>query len=165
MPHFIVPKFFSFIITVHDSNSKNETEKCETNESKTKNLNRPNENKSHKKSSSNKSKNKCNKIVKNAAKNNNETIEKKTVDPIENSEKIHLQKTQLNIELKEVQSFGSVDLIPVTNTTKSELKVHEKPVKNFVEITPLVNSQNEKAPLEKSCGLVQQKEQSSSQGF
>lgn len=55
------------------------------------------------------------------------------------------QKPQLNTlpELKEVQSFGSVDLIPVSNATKHDPKVHEKPVKNFVEITPLISSRNE----------------------
>lgn len=46
-------------------------------------------------------------------------------------------------ELKEVQSFGSVDLIPVSNTAKQDPKVHEKPVKNFVEITPLISAQND----------------------
>lgn len=55
------------------------------------------------------------------------------------------QKSQLNTlpDLKEVQSFGSVDLIPVSNATKQDPKVHEKPVKNFVEITPLISAQNE----------------------
>lgn len=68
-------------------------------------------------------------------------------------------KSQLNIlpELKEVQSFGSVDLIPVTNQSKPELKVHEKPVNNFVEITPLVNKPNENAlsQSDKLCELDQ----------
>lgn len=55
------------------------------------------------------------------------------------------QKPQSNTlsELKEVQSFGSVDLIPVSNATKQDPKVHEKPVRNFVEITPLISAQNE----------------------
>lgn len=70
------------------------------------------------------------------------------------------QKPQLNTlpELKEVQSFGSVDLIPVSNATKQDPKVHEKPVKNFVEITPLISAQNEKisAKSEKSDDVAAQ---------
>lgn len=70
-----------------------------------------------------------------------------------------ISKPQLP-ELKEVQSFGSVDLIPVSSTSVSDIKVHEKPVKNFVEITPLPNKQTDKthSKSESSCELVQLKE-------
>ncbi|XP_031620562.1 putative uncharacterized protein DDB_G0282133 [Contarinia nasturtii] len=166
VPHFIVPKFFSFIISVYEakSNKKNDTkEKREIVDIKSTNSHAPNENVLNKRSPEKKSKNKSNKTVQSPAKNNKETIEEKTVESIDNYGAKTLPKSQLNIELNEVQSFGSVDLIPVTNSSKPEMKIHEKPVKNFVEITPLVSSQNANVSLDKFCDLVEQKEHQNSQ--
>lgn len=141
VPHFVGPKFVSFIVAVHDTDRSDENNKV---------VNKP------------LTINQSNEINKNQPQTkwnvNHDPVQVKIdlngTKSVHNSSKTRSDleshpKTHLNLlpELKEVKSFGSVDLIPVNNDlSRSELKVHEKPVKNSVEITPLVNNQNEKIP-------------------
>lgn len=145
MPHFVGPKFLSFIVAVHDtdrSDGKETNDKVANKPLTTKQANEINKNQPQTKSN-----------VKSKAEihdpvqvNGTKTI----INSSENRSDLKSNtKSQLTLlpELKEVKSFGSVDLIPVTSDlSRPELKVHEKPVKNFVEITPLVNTQNENIP-------------------
>lgn len=150
IPHFVAPKLLSFIVAVHDDKKnkayENVKNKSITQESKT--CQTPQE-KTNGKSS------------------NQQSNFIKTPNSNDGPDAGCLSKSQLKVvsELNEVQSFGSVDLIPVTNSPKNDLRTHEKPVKNFVEITPLPNESFEIIPKqpEKSFNL-QLKEQPKTQG-
>lgn len=155
MPHFIRPKLLSNIcITVHDKNATEpENDENKKFENETVNKSTP------KICKTLQNKTKCNthktaEMIVELSTNNRKSYDKPlAISPEKQNGKLlsqpqhetTQQKPQLNTlpELKEVQSFGSVDLIPVSNATKQDPKVHEKPVKNFVEITPLIRGQNE----------------------
>lgn len=145
VPHFDVPKSISFIVTVHDDKTNDKTDQIQ-------NKCTVQQNAAFEKGSDNKS----NEVTLNQSNGKQETNATKSTNGIDAETQ---PKAQMNIlpELKEVQSFGSVDLIPVTNTSPPELKLHGKPVNNFVEITPLISKQNEKVPTqsEKACELSQ----------
>lgn len=172
VPHFVGPKFLSYIVSVHDaepSESCDEKEKSQKNENKLATSDEFNQKQSYQ-SPQTKSNVKSNEVIQSPIQINKESYGNKIVNQPENYDPKSLPKSQLNIlpEIKEVQSFGSVDLIPVTtDSTRSELKVHEKPVKNFVEITPLLNNHNDKVPTqpEKTCDLPPLKESSNIQGL
>lgn len=154
VPHFAGPKFLSFIVAVHDAEKTDENEKCDKNDNKLATSNGANQNQPYQKPQT-KSNVKISNVLSKPVQINKELNDKKITNP-DGCDSKSLSKSQRTIlpELKEVQSFGSVDLIPVTSDAKrSDLKVHEKPVNNFVEITPLLNNQNEKVPtqLEKTC--------------
>lgn len=146
VPHYVQPKFLSFIITVHDKEEKKDEN---ANEHPAKRLDAST---SETPQSKTDSKNDVAQIP-----SQNEEKQNGNLPNIMDVKSI--SKPQLP-ELKEVQSFGSVDLIPVSSTSVSDLKVHEKPVKNFVEITPLPNKQTDKthSKSESPCELVQLKE-------
>lgn len=155
VPHFVKPKLLSFIITVHDSKEENDEN--------------ANANVTNKVDASSKSTPKSeldgkNEVNQTKPPNEQEANGDKNTDLNGKT----TPKSQLNAlpELKEVQSFGSVDLIPVSSSSIPELKVHEKPVKNYVEITPLLSNQNEKVLTkpETTYDSVQLKEQSNIQG-
>lgn len=160
VPHFAEPKLLSFIITVHDSKTKDN------------NQNENAENKMEIKTivaveaaPQPKSDNR-NVVIQKQPPNGHQT---KSTDSSCVADGKTVPKLQLNAlpKKQDVQSFGSVDLIPVTSSSIPELKVHEKPVKNFVEITPLMGGQNEKVPTtsETSCDLIQMKKQPISEGI
>lgn len=154
VPHFVGPKLLSFIVTVHDAKANDENEKIE-NESITSNSITTHQTPQPKSDGKNvDGTQKLSQPIPDA-------VCKKSDNSLEKAEEKSPSKSQLTIlpELKDVQSFGSVDVIPVTSSSKPELKVHEKPVKNFVEITPLLSGQNEKTSTspDKSCDLVQSK--------
>lgn len=145
MPHFVGPKFLSFIVAVHDTDRSDEKEKNNKVTNKPLTTNQSNE--INKNQPPTKLNVKSTPVIHDPIQVHKEINDTKTI--INSSDSKSSPKTQLNLlpELKEVKSFGSVDLIPVSSDlSRSELKVHEKPVKNFVEITPLVNNQNEKIP-------------------
>lgn len=52
-------------------------------------------------------------------------------------------------ELSEIKTFGSVEVIPVTNATKFEIKMHQQLIKNTVEITPVLPDPSFNTPPEK----------------
>lgn len=154
MPHSIGPQLLSNISEpVHDENKKCENETATESAPKECQL------------SQNNTKCKANKTAEVTVKllTNNRSSYEKSQAPDKQNEKLQTQTQQKQVhpqqiqhgtakqtlklnavpELKEVQSFGSVDLIPVSSATKQDPKVHEKPVKNFVEITPLISGQNE----------------------
>lgn len=146
VPHYVQPKFLSFIITVHDKEEKKDEN---ANEHPAKRLDASTSETPQSKSDSK------NDVAQMPSQN-----EEKQNGNLPNIMDVKsISKPQLP-ELKEVQSFGSVDLIPVSSTSVSELKVHEKPVKNFVEITPLPNKKTDKthSNSESPCELVQLKE-------
>lgn len=167
VPHFVGPKFLSYIVSVHDadsSESSDEKEKSQKDDNKSVNSNQ----KQPYQNPQTKSNIKCNEVIQSPIQISRESNGNKISIQPESSKPI--PKSQLNVlpEIKEVQSFGSVDLIPVTtDSTRSELKIHEKPVKNFVEITPLLNNQNDKVSIqtEKICDLPPLKESSNIQGL
>lgn len=168
VPHFVGPKLLSFIVNVHDATESkdNENEKCDskTVNASTKKIFKTSQSKSEGKSCETKER------IEKLPLNNQTSYDKLTANSPEKQkgktqpkaqlqqqqqqlkQKTHLQqqKPQCNSQLsnipevKEVQSFGSVDLIPVSNESISEPKIHEIPVKNFVEITPLISDQNDR---------------------
>ncbi|XP_055325067.1 mucin-3A-like [Sitodiplosis mosellana] len=163
VPHFVEPKFLSFIVSVHGAERSDEEEKSDKDASKSATSNELNQNQPQTKSNV-----KPKEVIQNPVQINKELNGTKTTNSSESSDSKSLPKTQLNISpvLNEVQSFGSVDLIPVSSdSSRPEFKMHEQPVKNFVEITPLLNNQNEKLSLqsEKSIDLPKRKEPSSIQ--
>lgn len=170
MPHFVSPKFLSFIVSVHDAEQRDDKQKSEKNDNKSATSNGVNQKKPYQKPQSRA--NSKTEVIQNSVQISKEPNGIKATNPSkspESSEPKYIPKgklTILNSELKEVQSFGSVDLIPVTNASRPELKVHEKPVKNLIEITPLLNNQNEKTPIqaEKFNDLSPPKDSSKIQG-
>lgn len=50
-------------------------------------------------------------------------------------------------ELGEIQKFGSVELIPVSKPFSYEDRLHNQPIKNSVEITPLITSPGDNVTL------------------
>lgn len=132
VPHFVSPKLLSFIITVNDDKTSSTYENVE-NKSNIQDIQTY-------QTPQNKNNGESNDETPNV---HNKYL--KSTNSCDSPDTRFRSKSQLNIlpELTEVQSFGSVDLIPVTNSPKPELKIHEKPVKNFVEITPLLNDQFE----------------------
>lgn len=171
VPNFVGPKCLSFIITVHDVKPTAKIDEIKKIDNKITNPNASAQNNNLIQKLQEKSKVGTVELIENPLSSNNKEINhKKTISDIEHSESKSLSKSQLKIlpELKEFQSFGSVDLIPVNNLSKPELKVHGKPVKNSVEITPLVTNQNEKVAgkqPEKSYDSIQLKEPSNLQGW
>lgn len=157
VPHFVGPKLLSFIISAHDQDAaktpdNDENEKCKSETFENATPTKP-------KMSSNKTEsNKTEEVTENLSTNEQTSCNKPQakLSAIQQGEQQKPQEAkqpksqsnhQLNTlpELKEVQSFGSVDLIPVpSNTSRPDYKLHENPVKNFVEITPLVNNQKDK---------------------
>lgn len=158
VPHFVGPKLLSFIITVHESQANDENENANI-ENKTDNSTR-----TVCETSQSKPENKT-ELIQKKSQNDTESNGHTDVDSLKKSDGTSNPPNILP-EIKEVQSFGSVDLIPVSSSSVPELKVHEKPVKNFVEITPLPSNQTENvhSKPEKTGDLIQSKEQASHQG-
>lgn len=164
VPHFVGPKLLSFIVTVHDDDDATESDNDEIQKCPGKVVDKSTSKLLQKKSQNQiecKTKSKASEVIEKAQIHSPQKLDR-TPQP---KQKPHQQQPhqkqqdntsqnaqpdhQLNnlAELKEVQSFGSLDLIPVSNALTSDAKrTHEKPVKNFVEITPLVinDVQNEK---------------------
>lgn len=146
VPQFVAPKLFSFIVAVNDA--KQNDGKIANDETKVDSTAKRDTYQISPNKSENQSKPSEEVIDKLPVKNQtcDKTIEHPVNDKSNGQNASQIQQLNTLSELKEVQSFGSVDLIPVTNSSKSELKVHEKPVKNFVEITPVLSNQNETIP-------------------
>lgn len=170
VPHFVSPKLLSFIVNVHDEKPNDENEKNTSNSAPT-----------HQTPQKDCEKSGTNGVIQKipptklgpCGKEKSDSLSKpdeKLQYPTKSQNQAQPQpKSQLDTlpELNEVQSFGSVDLIPVTSSSKPDPKVHEKPVKNFVEITPLPSNQPNESALSKpetSCELAQPKESSNVQG-
>lgn len=153
VPHFTKPKLLSFIITVHDSKENDENEN-KSSEQKMANA-------KTKGTSETSQSNAKNEVIQTQAQQDEQQSNGSTNANLPNNVDGKAAAKPKLPELKEVQSFGSVDLIPVSNSSVPELKVHEKPVKNYVEITPLPSSQNDKviSKPEITCDLVPLKEQ------
>lgn len=149
VPHFVGPKLLSFIVTVHDAKPNDENEKNQSNSVVT------TIQLTSQKNGERKTKEEIQKtpqVIENLDSGSNEcNTHKKPIAKVESQQQPQCQSQPMPLsnslpELKEVQSFGSVDLIPVTISSKLDLKVHEKPVNNFVEITPLLGEKIEKSP-------------------
>lgn len=166
VPHFVGPKLLSFIVTVHDDDGDDDPAEPYANES-SKRPSKTTDKKTasdlcEKSQNPNecKSKNQTTKVLENLPATDRPSYEKSNTNTLQSQNEMSQQQLQQRnqkqqgtalrsshsdlqagtlAELKEVQSFGSLDLIPVSNTTKSDPKTHEKPVKNFVEITPLIS--------------------------
>lgn len=160
VPHFVGPKLLSFIITVHESQANDENENANI-ENKTDISTRTVCEKSQSKPENE------NELIQKKSQNDTESNGHTDVDLLKKSNGTSINQPNILPEIKEVQSFGSVDLIPVSSSSVIELKVHEKPVKNFVEITPLPSNQSENvhSKPEKTGDLVQSKEQANHQGM
>lgn len=157
VPHFVGPKLLSFIVTVHDAKPHDENEKIQNKSIiATTQETLPNDNE-----------NETNKVIEKLPLGGKQLENGSTeCNLLEQSVKTQT-KCQLATEskslsntlpeLKDVQSFGSVDLIPVKTTSKPDFKVHEKPVNNFVEITPLPGNHTDQSitKLETSSELIQ----------
>lgn len=137
VPHFVGPKLLSFIVTVHDSKINDGNENLNNKDATVSatSIERNNDNVKNEKCNKNEQQNQIqfsSGEVLNGEKDTNVLNES------------NLPSNALNIlteELGEIKKFGSVDVIPVTNSSKFELKQpHKQPVKNSVEITRLVSN-------------------------
>lgn len=168
VPQFVGPKFLSFIVTVHDAKSNDENEQNHNNSVVTTNQQTSQKNGEHETKDEIK---KTTQIIEHLDNVSNECNSQNKPNALgQSQQQCQSQPKPLSNslpDLKEVQSFGSVDLIPVTSASKLDLKVHEKPVNNFVEITPLPEAQIEKSPTKSdtSSNLLQSKLSSNVQGM
>lgn len=163
VPHFDAPKLISFIVTVHDDETHDKNDKNDKN-NKIENKCIVQQTAACQAVSAKRSDDKPNEVVLKQSNRKPESISTKLTNGThaEAQPKVQIKILPELKEVTEVQSFGSLDLIPVTNSSRPELKVHEKPVNNFVEITPLLSKHDEKVPThsDKTCELSPQNQQS-----
>lgn len=128
VPYFAAPKVLSFIITVHGpkvtTNNANADKTPDANASIEQNSNKC-DNRTTDKNDTNKSKKSPDTSASNGPKQSGMSTEK-------------AQSSHILPDEGETKKFGSVEVIAVTNSSQFELKPHEQPVKNSVEITPLI---------------------------
>lgn len=134
MPHFVEPKFLSFILAVHDG--KTDEKKDDEN-------------------SSGADDNICDSMPQipqfGASKQSDKKSNSEKGKPIAtaNDESPTNQPVKKLPELSEIKKFGSVEVIPVTNATKFEIKMHQQLIKNTIEITALLPDPSFNTPPEK----------------
>lgn len=134
VPHFVEPKFLSFIIAVHDERTDEKKDNAASSAADDKICDSVPE------------------ALQFAASKPSVNISKSENGPpvaIANDELPTNQPGKKLPELSEIKKFGSVEVIPVTNATKFEVKMHQQLIKNTVEITPLLPDPGFNTPPEK----------------
>lgn len=133
-PYFVEPKNLSFIVTVHEADATSNEANAEPS------INANILNKSVECDSQLIGKNGVDNIESPPSTNNADASDKFSPESQASTGKNQPRSIHTLPDEGESKKFGSVEVIAVTNTTQLDSKPHQQPVKNSVEITPLITN-------------------------
>lgn len=158
-PPFIGPKLLSYIVTIHDDIRQCDEEVNKISKSINKSISKPKNKNCNNNNNVSVSPNKNLKLVKDVAKRKSSLLNGQKKSDSDN------KLPNISLAIPEIQKIGSVEIIPVSKSSNSEIKPHDQPIKNSVQITPLLAIADNDATQKETCDNTHSNEGKNNEGL